>query len=89
MYNNRRGFLRWLALGFGSLVGLLPALAQRRFNRAIAQGAASGPKAAGLVLARWWACCLPWLSAVLTVPLPRVLLRAPKRLSRSSLKWQR
>jgi cytochrome b6-f complex iron-sulfur subunit len=46
MYNNRRGFLRWLALGFGSLVGLLPALAQRRFNRAIAQGAASGPKAA-------------------------------------------
>jgi len=36
MYSNRRGFLRWLALGFGSLAGLLPALARRRF--ALAQG---------------------------------------------------
>jgi cytochrome b6-f complex iron-sulfur subunit len=31
MYNNRRGFLRWLALGFGSLVGWLPGFTRRRF----------------------------------------------------------
>ncbi len=46
MDNSRRSFLRWLALGFGLLVGLLPASAQRRFSRALAQGAASKPKAA-------------------------------------------
>lgn len=43
MYNNRRGFLRWLALGFGSLVGWLPGFTRRRF--ALAQGTASGSKA--------------------------------------------
>jgi cytochrome b6-f complex iron-sulfur subunit len=39
MYSNRRGFLRWIALGLGALVGLLPALTRRRFDRALAQGA--------------------------------------------------
>jgi|GEM_PF-893743 Rieske Fe-S protein len=31
MYNNRRDFLRWLALGFGLLVGWLPGFTRRRF----------------------------------------------------------
>jgi cytochrome b6-f complex iron-sulfur subunit len=45
MYNNRRGFLRWLALGFGSLVGWLPGFTRRRFALAKGKRTASGSKA--------------------------------------------
>ncbi|MEN9222774.1 MAG: Rieske (2Fe-2S) protein [Thermostichus sp. BF3_bins_97] len=37
MLNNRRGFLRWLALGFGSVAGVWPAFTQRRSARVTAQ----------------------------------------------------